>query len=93
MSQSESYHLFLICSMEEKMNIFGENGFFLNETSFQDLLFSKARVTRFTASLVELSPYRAREITLLNVNLNGKLPSVICIKLESFDSRTCQTNA
>ena len=40
-----------------KMNIFGENGFFLNKTSFQDLLFSKARVTRFTASLVELSPF------------------------------------
>ena len=47
------------------MKIFGENGFFLNETSFQDLLFSKARVTRFTASLVELSPFLAREITLL----------------------------
>ena len=40
-----------------KMKIFGENGLFLNETSFQDLLFSKARVTRFTASLVELSPF------------------------------------
>ena len=37
--------------------------------------------------------YMAREITLLYVNLNGKLLSAICIKLESFDSRTRQTNA
>ena len=73
------------------MYAFGENCFFfLNETSFQDLLFSKARVTRFIASLVESSPFWARDITLLNVDLNRKLPLVICIKLGRFDLRTWQ---
>ena len=41
---------------------------------------------------MELSQLLWREVTLLIVNFNGKLLIVMCIKLKSFDSMTCQTN-
>ena len=62
-----------LLSLHTEMNIFGENVFFLKETSFQDLLLCKATVNGLTASLVELPPFLLREITWFIVNLSRKL--------------------